>query len=170
MGRAELRGKLLPGRETDPADKALALAASFGGLRLDSARAALDDFRVTYSDKARLMKEAFEAALREAPFAPPDVDALRALFPKDRPRADAVLDAMTAEGALILAIPGTVFHREAVDAALMAIRRLTADGPMTLAAFRDALQTSRKSALALLEYFDRKGVTVKQGDARVLRN
>ena len=34
--------------------------------------------------------------------------------------------------------------------------------------FRDAIETSRKYAVALLEYWDRKGITKKVGDARVL--
>ena len=39
---------------------------------------------------------------------------------------------------------------------------------MTLAEFRDALSTSRKYALAVLEYFDKLGITRKDGDYRRL--
>ena len=39
----------------------------------------------------------------------------------------------------------------------------------TLAEVRDALETNRRSAQALLETLDRLGVTRRQGDARVLR-
>lgn len=35
-------------------------------------------------------------------------------------------------------------------------------------AFRDALDTNRKTAIALLEHFDRKKITRRMGDARVL--
>ena len=50
------------------------------------------------------------------------------------------------------------------------MRRIVEDkGEMTLADFRDAARTSRKFALSLLEYFDRKGITQKVSDARVLK-
>src|SRR5690606_1794042 len=37
-----------------------------------------------------------------------------------------------------------------------------------LAAFRDRLGTSRKFALAFLEYFDAQGITIRKGDVRTL--
>jgi selenocysteine-specific elongation factor len=43
-------------------------------------------------------------------------------------------------------------------------------GPgLTVSSFREALGTSRKYALPLLEYFDRIGLTRRQGDYRILR-
>ena len=47
-----------------------------------------------------------------------------------------------------------------------AIRR---DGPITMARFRDAVGTSRKYAVPLMEWFDATGVTVRDGDIRRLR-
>jgi selenocysteine-specific elongation factor len=47
-----------------------------------------------------------------------------------------------------------------------ALRRDGAIGP---AAFRDLLETTRKYALPLLEWFDAAGVTLRSGDLRVLR-
>lgn len=47
-----------------------------------------------------------------------------------------------------------------------AIRR---DGPITMARFRDAADTSRKYAVPLMEWFDATGVTVRDGDVRALR-
>ena len=40
---------------------------------------------------------------------------------------------------------------------------------VTLAEFRDTLGISRKFAQALLEYFDRVGLTRREGDYRILR-
>ena len=39
---------------------------------------------------------------------------------------------------------------------------------ITVATFRDALGTTRRFALPLLEYFDGRGLTRRQGDARVV--
>ena len=46
---------------------------------------------------------------------------------------------------------------------------LTAQGEITAAAFRDLLGISRKTAIPLLEYFDRTGLTLRVGDVRKLR-
>jgi selenocysteine-specific elongation factor len=49
------------------------------------------------------------------------------------------------------------------------IALLDAEGQITLARFRDELQSSRKYAQALLEHFDGEKVTLRRGDARVKR-
>ena len=46
---------------------------------------------------------------------------------------------------------------------------ITANGKMTMAEFRDLLETSRKYAVPLLEWFDARGITVRSGDYRMLR-
>jgi selenocysteine-specific elongation factor len=43
-------------------------------------------------------------------------------------------------------------------------------GAITVAEFRDSFNTSRKYALAFLEYLDRTGITVREGDNRRLRS
>ena len=43
------------------------------------------------------------------------------------------------------------------------------DGEVTIATLRDALGTSRKYAQAYLEHFDATHVTLRRGDAHVLR-
>ena len=56
--------------------------------------------------------------------------------------------------------------REAQDAV---VRKLRQSGEATLAELRDLLGTNRRAAQALLETLDRRGVTQRAGDARVLR-
>ena len=55
---------------------------------------------------------------------------------------------------------------EVHDLLVAAIER---DGQITLAGLRDELKTSRKYAQAYLEHFDGAKVTLRRGDARVLR-
>ena len=43
------------------------------------------------------------------------------------------------------------------------------DGPITMARFRDAVGTTRKYSVPLMEWFDATGVTVRDGDVRALR-
>jgi selenocysteine-specific elongation factor len=49
------------------------------------------------------------------------------------------------------------------------VRLLRSEGRITAAQFRDAVGTSRKYIVPLLEFFDASGVTVRDGDQRTLR-
>ena len=61
-------------------------------------------------------------------------------------------------------------HRDALaDVAQRVTALIERDGPLTLAALRDELQTSRRYAQALLEALDAERVTLRVGDERVLR-
>ena len=48
-----------------------------------------------------------------------------------------------------------------------AVRARLVDGPATAAELKDAMGTSRKYAIPLLEYFDSQAVTRREGDTRV---
>jgi selenocysteine-specific elongation factor len=59
-----------------------------------------------------------------------------------------------------------LLHRETRDRALDILNGMT--GNITVATFRDALGTSRKYALVILEFFDSSEITRRVGDKRVL--
>jgi selenocysteine-specific elongation factor len=48
-------------------------------------------------------------------------------------------------------------------------KHLAEKGEISAATFRDLLGSSRKYTIALLEYFDREGVTLRVGDVRRLK-
>jgi selenocysteine-specific elongation factor len=61
-------------------------------------------------------------------------------------------------------------HRDALAGVIQAVHRLVErDGEVTIASLRDELHTSRRYAQALLELLDAERVTLRVGDARVLR-
>jgi len=47
--------------------------------------------------------------------------------------------------------------------------RIRSAGPIAAAELRDMIGASRKFSIALLEYFDRTGFTIRVGDRRKLR-
>ncbi len=66
--------------------------------------------------------------------------------------------------------PTMHIHPDALDQVRdRVVAKIERDGQITLAGLRDELQTSRKYAQALLEHFDAERVTLRRGDARVLR-
>ena len=63
---------------------------------------------------------------------------------------------------------GVVMAAEAFDQAVQATIERLREGPTTLGELRDALGTNRRAAQAFLETLDRRGITRRDGDARVL--
>jgi len=166
MRQEELRSRALPEHKPALFDEILLMYAP--ELRIDDGRVALVGFEVAYTGQQRQIRDAIISALKQGGFAPPPVDELLA---KDKKNAPKILDALISEGTVISTEPGMVFHAAIVEQAKESVRHLaeTGDGTVTLAQFRDGIQTSRKFALSLLEYFDRTGFTRKLGDSRVLR-
>jgi selenocysteine-specific elongation factor len=104
------------------------------------------------------------------PFVPASLDAvvreLRLVRITGLPQA---LDTLLATGALVK-VGADLYRGTQVEE----IRRrletsIRRDGPITMARFRDAVGTTRKYAVPLMEWFDATGVTVRDGDLRTLR-
>ncbi|MGH9245770.1 MAG: selenocysteine-specific translation elongation factor [Acidimicrobiales bacterium] len=102
----------------------------------------------------------FLAALAASPFAPPDPVAAGV----DR----AELRELVRRG-LVVALDGVHFASPAIDAAAGVMAALLSTHPdgVTVADVRDALGTSRKFVLPLLNRLDATGVTRRRGDVRV---
>lgn len=167
--REALRAALFPWLEAGPADRLLDRMAADGTLCAPGRCLALPAFSVTFTPEQEALKGSILSACAREPFAPPERGALARELGKAKD-FQRVLDYLTDEGELILLEPDLLFTREAVEKAELAFRSLAAQGGMvTLAQLRDALSTSRKYAMALLEYWDLAGLTKKEGDARRLR-
>jgi selenocysteine-specific elongation factor len=79
-----------------------------------------------------------------------------------------VLDAAAREGLVVRVSPELVFAPGLIARAEAVVQAAGATG-ITVSAFREALGTSRKYAVPLLEWFDTRGVTRRDGDLRFPR-
>jgi selenocysteine-specific elongation factor len=81
-----------------------------------------------------------------------------------------LLAELRAHGRAIRLGPTMHVHPDALDEVHdLVVEIIERDGEITLAQLRDALDTSRKYAQAYLEHFDATKVTLRRGEARVLR-
>jgi len=99
----------------------------------------------------------------------PLADVVAAVRASRIPGIGAAFETLVASGELVK-VGADVY----TGAALAEIRRrleatIVRNGSMTAAQFRDAVGTTRKYALPLLEWFDANGITVRDGDLRRLR-
>jgi selenocysteine-specific elongation factor len=105
------------------------------------------------------------AVLRGAPFSPPTGRDLLQACGADGP----LLVALTEAGEIVRIAEGLYFARDAYDRAVRTIVDLIrSSDAVTVAAVRDAIGTSRKYAVALLEHLDSERITKRIGDSRVL--
>jgi selenocysteine-specific elongation factor len=72
-------------------------------------------------------------------------------------------------GVLVAVAPGGYLGSSALEAAVATLRRRFPGGrPFAATEAREALGTTRRTAIPLLEHLDRTGVTVRTGDLRRL--
>ena len=174
MRKEELRNYLHPNSKPALFDALLHLYTTdeTAPIRITNNRIALSGFSVKLDPIYQAIRAYILTCLNENPFTPPTPEELAAPWAKQKkaPAFQQMLDALFTEETLIATEPGIIFTAAAVNEAKSLFTQLcNGTAPVTLAQFRDALNTSRKFALSLLEYFDRIGFTGKEGDGRVLK-
>lgn len=164
----EFKNKLVPGRKSALGNALIQRFQAAGIATCQGDSLALAGFEPLDSPRVRELREKLDRRYRAAGFEPPTQEEALAALPGQK-EALAVLDAMIDEGTLVVGAPKLYFHREACQTAVNMIQKHMESHPnLTLAEFRDMAGTSRKYALALLDYLDRARITKKVGDARVL--
>jgi selenocysteine-specific elongation factor len=151
-------------RFSDPgiADAFIAYLTAKGDVVREGTTVRLADHRASTSgreDADRLVK-----AVEEAEPTPPSVKELVA-----QGYAAELIQAVCSDGRLIRVSPDIVISPGFLARAEAVVRERGGPPGITVSAFREALGTSRRFALPILEYFDGRGLTRRQGDYRVLR-
>ena len=170
MKTAELRQKLFKGMDQLSADSLLTELIRENVLRREGDRYALSAFTIHYTKRQTAIREKLLALYEKAGIEPASVDEISALFgANEKNDLKQVLDSVLTGGALIMLSPQIVYSRSAYETAVNAAKaHFSEQETITLAEMRDRLQTSRKYALAVLEYWDKFGITKKEGDYRRL--
>jgi len=120
-------------------------------------------------DDAELAARA-EALLAAGGFTPPDLTQLERTLAVPRSRVQTLLQQLEREGRVAKITDGLYFARGPLDAVRALVRQhIATHGEISAATLRDLLGASRKFSIALLDYFDRTGFTLRVGDIRKLR-
>ncbi len=139
-----------------------------GEIVLDKELVRLPSHEVQLADEHREWAQRMEQRVKAAGFAPPEIDELLAEFPHREQAAD--LLALLIEQGKLVRVAEFVFHPSTIERAKQVAHQLCQQyGSFTASQFREAVNTTRKYAIPLLEFLDQIGFTVRRGDARVLR-
>jgi selenocysteine-specific elongation factor len=100
----------------------------------------------------------------QSPFSPPSIKECQVEVGEE------IVNALIDLGELTAVSPEVVFRKQDLDQMMGKVRGyITERGQISVADARDLFDSSRKYMLALLEYLDTIGITVRDGDYRKLR-
>ncbi len=120
-----------------------------------------------FTDEERALRAKLLSTLEGAGFSPPPLSDLQRLAPAGA--VDRMLQSLADERLVVAVSPELRFPRAAVELVHRAVVEMArSGGEVTVGSLRDRLQTSRRYALALLEYLDTARITRRVGDRRVL--
>ena len=168
MKVAALRQKALRGAELKEADAILTAMLRGGTVTAIADRCALPDFRVVLTKRQTALRQKLLDSYRKSGREVPFVDDIYASFPtNERDDCKKVLENLVSCGELVMLTPQLFYHKDVYEEVCALTRDFFEGHPaFTLAEYRDLLGTSRKYALAILEFFDKTKVTKMVGDHR----
>jgi selenocysteine-specific elongation factor len=183
LGRFHAAHPLLPGMDIEAARDALPfrLAPRLFRSVVDELEAGstiaregnllrLPGHTVHLRDEEHQMVERIKSLLGANPVSPPDLPSLERQLGLERAKLGEVIRLMERQRAIVRVSADLYFLAESLEGLTRTLReRWTDNREITPAAFRDAVGTTRKYAIPLLEYFDRTGITIRRGETRRLR-
>jgi selenocysteine-specific elongation factor len=119
----------------------------------------------------KLLMERIKKILGQQELAPPELKQIEKDAAVPRAKLAEVLRLLERERSVVKVATDLYFLSSCVDnVKSLLCKHLAEKGEISAATFRDLLGSSRKYTIALLEYFDREGVTLRVGDVRRLKS
>lgn len=165
MKKDEFRSKLIKYEDISVVDKITDSLVNRKVLKYVNNCVALADFEVQQDNNQQEIENAF----LQGGFSPESPDQIAARFPKVK-NFKQVLESLVNTGKLVRVEEKILLHADYYNKALtLAKEHVDQNGQITLAEMRDLMGASRKFAVAVLEYWDKRGITKKVGDARTFK-
>jgi len=151
-------------------EKALAQLLEEGTLAINATGYQIHGRAPKLSAGQTLLANRIAGLYKTTGFASPRRDELPALLGAPEPVIAPVFEFLAQTGEVVPLDDKVVLHREWVDESRRRLsNHLTQYGTIDAGAFKEVLGATRKYAIPLLEYWDAKGLTRREGNNRVLR-
>lgn len=167
LRRPELRARAGRGFSVPLFDHLVAALLKAGELADDGGRLRRAGHEVRLKPEERELFDTAVAAVRAGVFSPPDLDTV--LGGARKHVAERVRTALFETGLLVDVGEGVVFHRDSIAEARQVLLGLFGHkNELAATDVRQALGTTRRYAIPLLNHFDSVGLTQRRGEKRVL--
>jgi selenocysteine-specific elongation factor len=151
-------------------DGLVARMTADGRLVENNRRLAVPDHRAMFQPQDAACAEAIESLFRQQAFKPPGEDEIVAKTGATADTVGKILRTLVEHDRLVQVAEGLLFHREAVDRGRdILVEFFQKEERLESVKFKYLLDTTRKYALPLLDYFDRVGFTRRVGNTRYLK-
>ena len=131
---------------------------------------ALPEHQETFSDDEQKMLRSLESLFKIRPFNPPSLDEVARDIEGKQENIQKALKILIEQELLVRVDRDLLFHREAVERARQLLTEyIRKEGGLESVKFKYLLDTTRKFAIPLLDYFDRIGLTRRSGYTRYLK-
>ena len=148
-------------------DHLLAAVKREGRLVERNQRLAAAEHRSTFRDEDAKLLEAVEALFRQQSFHPPTAEEVARQTRVAPEKVEKLLKILREHERLVQVEKGLLFHGEAIARAReILLAHLQQQGRLESVDFKYLLETTRKFAIPLLDYFDRLGIMRRVGNTR----
>lgn len=138
-------------------------------IKISEQSVSLWDFKVKFSDEQEKIRKLIMDIYHENKYNPPKFKELVNMLKLQEKSVAPVFNALVSSSQLIKVDQETVFSSEAIkDATDLIVNYIKENKSIQLGEFRDLLGTSRKYAMAILDYFDQNKITKRVEDKRIL--
>lgn len=169
ISKEELKTRLFEGIKPRLADLIFGYFEAEGVINLSGQYVAKREFTVQFNKLQAQIRNVILKSYVEKPFNPPKLGELAEASRLDKNQCQVVYNALIDMGELVKLDEEVALSKAAFDEAVRLLRGfLKENGQIQLGQFRDILGTSRKYAMALLDYFDQNKITKRVGDNRIL--
>ena len=166
---AKVVGAARLGWSGKPLDRILARLVDKGAITMRDDEIRRPAFRVKLGDRQRGMLDRIVEMIDRDGINTPNAHEIGKRLPAPRQAVEEILQLGEDVGEIVTLSDGVIFTAGGLQDAKERIRRGTGGKPFTLGEMRDALGTSRRVAVALLEHFDALGFTERDGERRVIK-
>ena len=165
MSKEELRTKIIQSAKQRIYDELLDYLSSNQIIKINGQIVSLWDFEIKFTPEQEKLKNQILNIYAKNKYDPPKPKELPALLSVQEKEINQIFDALITDGKLIKVDQENVFSKDAIsDAQKIMVDYLKKNGSIQLGQFRDMLGTSRKFAMAILDYFDKNKITKRIED------
>ena len=139
-----------------------------GQISIIENKVALAAHQIQVSEKQKKNMEEISSIFYNEAFTTSNIEGIAQKIALSSDQVSNIVSILLETGELIRVEEGIIFHRKKIAEAQSKIDKFfAANQSMTIGDFRKLLNTSRKYAVPLINYFDSLGITIRQQDVRV---
>ncbi|MBU5311233.1 selenocysteine-specific translation elongation factor [Tissierella carlieri] len=169
MPKEEIRSRFLKNAKPKVAEAFIDLLIEKGYLEQKLENISINGFEIKFNENQLKISQDILRSFKENPYQPPRREDLESIIGEKKDEIEEVFISLLNNGDIIKLNEEVYISKEAYDLGLDKLKEhFTNKDSISIGEYRDLLNTNRKVALALLEYFDQIKITKRDKDIRIL--